>query len=59
MGIGVGSAQWHSAYQVSEGNEDKAGLSGSLRADPNSAELRKLFWKIVAIQMPVASQPDS
>lgn len=56
---GVCSAQSHSADQVSGGNGNKAALSGSLRADPNSAELRRLFWKIFPIQLPVAIQPDS
>lgn len=45
--------------QVSGGNGNKAALSGSLRADPNSAELRRLFWKIFPIQLRVAIQPDS
>lgn len=45
MGTGVCSAQSHSAYQVSEGNENKDVLSGRLRADPTQQNSESYFGK--------------
>lgn len=52
MGVGEGAltAVQHNCMglqPVSGGNEDKAILSGSLRADPNTAGLQKLLWQVL------------
>lgn len=52
MGVGEGAltAVQHNRMglqPVLKGNEDKAILSGSLKADPSTAGLQKLLWQVL------------